>query len=123
MSSSTHHRVPPQVIKQLILATLAYTTGFIAMYGVDILTILANGLVLVKSFAASFGMSVNIVLPQITLDISLNLPQALRWFPHTFEKALAWLDQIFAHINLPNIALSRLQVTCVGSQAPGEVSV
>jgi len=55
-------------------------------YAMDILQILATGLLMIKSFAASFPMSVDIVLPQITLDTTISLPSWFHWFP----RALLW---------------------------------
>ena len=112
-----------RLVKELVLSLTVYLLGLVAMYALDIVTILANGLLIIKSFAASFDMRVDIVFPRITLDLTLPLPSWLHWFPRICHQAINSFERVFSKVQFRTIALQNMQVTCLGAQAPGEVSV
>jgi len=107
--------------KEVFFALAAYLAGIVLAYSVDILQILANGLLIIKSYAASYNMDVNIVLPKLTLDITIAIPKWFHWLPYYFSQVLDWFDKIFSKINIGNIAFKSIDVTCSGAKAPGEV--
>jgi len=110
-----------RLIRELLLSLLAYLLSLVAMYAVDIVAILANGLLIIKSFAASFDMNVDIALPRITLDITLSLPSWIHWYPRICRNVVNAFQRLFSHFSFQTIALKNMNVTCSGAQAPGEV--
>jgi hypothetical protein len=72
--------------------------------------ILANGLLMIKSFASSFDMKLDIVFPSITVNINMVLPTWLHFFPRAFSSALAWFQRIFANISFGELAMKNMQV-------------
>lgn len=68
--------------------------------------ILANALIMIKSFAQSFKMDIHVVFPSITMHINLFLPNFLKWFPNIFSNVLVSFSKIFAKISFTSIALN-----------------
>jgi hypothetical protein len=65
---------------------------------------------MIKSFASSFDMKLDIVFPSITVNINMVLPKWLHFFPRAFSSALAWFQRIFANISFGELAMKNMQV-------------
>lgn len=110
-----------RLIKELAINASAYIATIIGLYGVDVIQILASGLLMIASFAASYDMDIDVAFPKLTFDVTISLPKWAHWLPDQFSKALDGLRRVFGKINISTVFFQNIELTCDGGQAPAAV--